>query len=248
MALRKPRTLQAPPPPATQAGVARFDAQEGRQLQSNGPINPSGGSVQEGQPTQDAFGTPAQQRQLIDMVMQQTGMSEEQLQQLGDKGILHEQSKMDADPRRSTQGSSAQEVQRLVGDLTNQMASMTQGQPGASTQPVGPVAGPSLSPYAVGEQPRPGTPAQAGYAQMFKSEWEKMARELDMERENNIVNAGNESFAEAKRAAEREVLMSQAEMSEGSPEIRQEYEDAQNRRAMARRTVQDRLSRLSRRG
>ena len=223
MAIRKPRTLQPPPPPV-----------EGGALQPPPP-------PVEGGATQDAFGTPAQQRELINMVMLRTGMTEEQIQGLGDQGISHEQAKTASG--KGAKPSSADEIQRLVSDLTSQM---NQGQPAADTQEGDTAYVPPPSPFATAESPPPANPGQAGYAQMLSERMKQMERELNMERENNIVNASNDAFAEGRRSGEREAILGEAHRAAGSPEIAREHAEAQRRRALAQSTLSERLSKLVR--
>jgi len=175
------------------------------------------------------------------MVMQRTGMTEEQLQGLGDEGISHEQAKIASGTGANP--SSAQEIQRLVGDLTSQM---NQGQPAEAPQVGGTAYVPPPSPFATAESPPPNNPAFAGYAQMLSKRMKQMEREINMERENNIVNAGNDAFAEGKRSGEREAILGEAHRAAGSPEIARQHAEAQRRRALAQSTLSDRLSKLVR--
>lgn len=201
------------------------------------------------------FGTPEEQEGLIQLAMQKTGYSRERLMNLGQRGIDYENQKIAANPQRATQGAGREEIQRVLTDLRTQANAVQPGaqvltaQPGAAppAQVGGQVAVPQPSPFASAEAPAPPVPAFAGYARMLQDRMGKLESEVNLERQNNVENAGRDAFDEGVRKGQQQAIIAAQDRTEGSPENRARLEQAQSRRAMARLNLQERLRSLNRR-
>ena len=242
MAFRKPRTLQAPPPPTTQAGVTSLGTQEG-QAQAGGL---------------EMFGTPEEQEGLIQLAMQKTGYTRERLMNLGQRGIDYENQKIAANPQRATQGAGRDEIQRVLSDLRTQAGATQTGSQlwtdplmagGAASEGSVNVGAPAPQPsqFASAEAPAPPVPAFAGYARMLQDRMGKLENEINLERQNNVENAGRDAFDAGVRRGQQQSILAAQDRTEGSPENRERLAQAQNRRAMAKLNLQDRLKSLNRR-
>lgn len=199
------------------------------------------------------FGTPEEMEEMIQRAMAQSGMTREQLIQIGQQGIDYQNKKAVADPEVSGTSAGRDEIRRFMGGVKNQM-DLNEQSPEARAMPVGSPVGPGaglqqaappVSQFAEREAPRGQTPSAAALGRAYSGRISELERELDQERSNNLRNAGDEAFSEASALAEREAIESTIERIEGSPDRRARLAEAQNRRALARGGLQKRLAKLN---
>lgn len=199
-------------------------------------------------PTIEDFGSPEEIENFIQRAMAQTGMSREQLTQLGQQGMDFQSRKAASDPNAGSVAGQG-EIRRMMQSMNSKM-DQNDIERGVQSPLAGPQVGPGaaaqpVTQFAGRESAAPTHPPVAAALRAQRSEVEGLRKELDEERLNNIRNAGEDAYSEGQQMGERMAIESGRDRIQGSPENRERLSMAQNRRALAMGDLQKRLSRLN---
>ena len=208
----------------------------------------------QGQPSPTDFGTEEEIEQFLVMAEQATGLSRDKFMQYGQQGIDYQTKKAASDPQGAGTVAGSAEIQRFMAGAKEQLAQLqNQNQQGApspfqAAQPTDQKMGlqpPAPPIYAESQGFQPTTPSAAALQRLYSGRIKQLEGELDQERMNNLKNAAKESYDRGRQEGERRVIAAGADRVDGSPAAKQRLADAQNRRALARQSLEQRLSKLS---
>ncbi|MAH51323.1 hypothetical protein CMI37_36235 [Candidatus Pacearchaeota archaeon] len=208
-----------------------------------------------GQPSPEDFGTPNEIEEFLRMAEQQTGLSRDQFARYGQQGIDYQTKRAARDPKGAGTVAGRGEIQRFMAGSREQLSRLAQqnaagGDPAFQTarptdSAIGPLQ-PPVSQYAEAQGFQAQTPSAQALQRLYSGRITQLELELGQERKNSVENAAKEAYESGLAEGRSKVLEAGAERGEGSPAARNRLAEAQRRRALASKSLEQRLGKLGR--